>query len=315
MWSFDGCCGSGGNAIVETRSPNVRGERWPDPGGSVTPTSAHLGAYLRARRALVRPTDVAIIASRTRRVPGLRRSEVAQLAGISQEYYLRLEQGRDRRPSHQVLTAIGRALLLGPVAVEHMHRLARLDDDAPFPATASAPVLEGLTGLVDGLTDLPALVVSAEQDVLAANLLAQLVRPRLLPGSNLLFEHFSTRGRADAVAWTDDAHRAVANLRFHGDPRSARYQEVVGTLAIRDETFRSLWARHDVERQVTWPVRMRFGTSGPLDFVCHSLTVPGGSGQSLITMTAESGTAGARFLQRAKERLQTVTAPSAEHVA
>lgn len=281
----------------------------------MTAPSAHLGDYLRARRALVRPTDVAIVSSRTRRVPGLRRSEVAQLAGISQEYYLRLEQGRDRRPSHQVLTSIGRALLLDPVAVEHMHRLARLDDDSPFPVPASAPVLEGLTGLVDGLTDLPALVVSAEQDVLAANLLARLVRPRVLPGSNLLFEHFSTRGRAEAFAWADDARRAVANLRFHGDPRSPRYREVVGTLAIRDETFRSLWARHDVERSVTWPLRVHVGTSGPLDFVCHSLTVPGGTGQSLITMTAATRTAGARFLQRARERSQAEAVTDAEHVA
>ncbi|PZE95199.1 transcriptional regulator [Curtobacterium sp. MCBD17_008] len=312
MWSFDGCCGRRGDATVETRSRHVPGTACSDPGGTVTAPSAHLGDYLRARRALVRPTDVAIISSRTRRVPGLRRSEVAQLAGISQEYYLRLEQGRDRRPSHQVLAAIGRALLLDPVAVEHMHRLAKFDEqDAPYAVPAKAAVVDGLTDLVDGLTDLPALVISADQDVLAANPLARLVRPRLQPGSNVLFELFSSHGRADAVAWADDARRAVANLRFHGDPRSTRYQEVVGTLAIRDDTFRTLWARHDVERQVVWPAQIRVGTLGAVDFVCHSLAVPGPSGQSLVTLTAKAGSAGARLLQHARRRSAAAPGPAA----
>ncbi|MFJ3320133.1 MULTISPECIES: helix-turn-helix domain-containing protein [unclassified Curtobacterium] len=266
--------------------------------------TSFLGEYLRARRALVRPADVGIDSSRARRVPGLRRSEVAGLAGISQEYYLRLEQGRDRRPSHQVLGAIVRALRLDDVALEHMHRLARLDEGGPTGSTTDdgagppAPVEPALLELVDGLSGVPAMLMSAEQDVLASNTLARAIRPRLLPGTNFLFHLFTDRARAEVIDWEDDARRAVANLRFHGDPRNARHREVVGTLAIRDATFRELWARHDVEQQVTWVARIRLATAEPVELTCHSLAVPGGSGRSVMTLTAEPGTAAALALQR-----------------
>lgn len=259
-----------------------------------------LGEYLRARRSLVQPGDFGIVSARARRVPGLRRSEVANLAGISQEYYLRLEQGRDRHPSHQVLGALVRALHLNTAALEHMSRLARIDAADLNAATVigSSAIEPGLTELIDGLSDVPALLMSAEQDVLAANRLARAIRPNLLPGRNFLLEHFTDRARAESIEWEGDAQRAVANLRFHGDPRSSRFREVVGTLAVRDDTFRQLWARHDVEQQVVWGARLRLGSEGQVELICHSLLVPGGSGRTLLTLTAEPGSAAARSLRK-----------------
>src|ERR1700759_90283 len=143
-----------------------------------------LGDYLRARREQVRPEDVGLDSGPRRRVPGLRREELATLAGISADYYLRLEQGRDKHPSSQVLHALADALRLDTKATAHLHRLAGLQ------ATRSAQSLagtaaDGIDLLIDQIP-LPTIVANRYQDVLAANAIARALSPGFAPGGNFL---------------------------------------------------------------------------------------------------------------------------------
>src|ERR1700704_2655815 len=124
--------------------------------------STRLGESLRARRALVRPEDAGLPAGGRRRVPGLRREELAMLAGISVDYYLRLEQGRDQHPSAQVLDALARALRLDVKATEHLHRLAGLRA-AHSPRPVAETAADGLDQLIDQIS-LPAIVTNRYQD-------------------------------------------------------------------------------------------------------------------------------------------------------
>ncbi|MCI2420996.1 helix-turn-helix domain-containing protein [Saccharopolyspora sp. K220] len=131
--------------------------------------SNELGAYLRARRDLVKPQDIGLAMRGPRSVPGLRREEVAQLAGISAEYYLRLEQGRDQRPSPQVLDGLARALGLEAEATAYLHQLAKSSPRRHAARRRAERVPEGIRQLVLSRTDLPALVLGRYQDVLVAN--------------------------------------------------------------------------------------------------------------------------------------------------
>ena len=137
-----------------------------------------LGDYLRARREQVRPEDVGLIPGARRRVRGLRREELATLAGISSDYYLRLEQGRDKNPSAQILEALARALQLDIKGTEYLHQLASGSrTDQPVLETAA----DGLDELIDQFS-MPAIVASRYQDVLAANPIARALSPGFAPG-------------------------------------------------------------------------------------------------------------------------------------
>src|ERR1700742_3600961 len=141
-----------------------------------------LGDYLRARRGQVRPGDVGLVAGARRRVRGLRREELAMLAGISAEYYLRLEQGRDTNPSPQILDALARALQLDIKGAEYLYQLAGgslgLQPDLETAA-------DGLDVLIDQFS-MPAIIANRYQDVLAANAIARALSPGFVPGQNFL---------------------------------------------------------------------------------------------------------------------------------
>ena len=150
----------------------------------MAPKANALGDYLRARRQHVRPEDVGLVPGARRRVAGLRREELAMLAGISAEYYLRLEVGRDKNPSPQVAEALARALRLDIKATRYLHQVANPTisrwDHSVLDAAA-----EGLDQLIDQLP-FPAIVASRYQDVLAANPIAQVLSPGFAPGHNFL---------------------------------------------------------------------------------------------------------------------------------
>src|SRR5258705_7499405 len=145
-----------------------------------------IGEYLRARRELLRPEDVGLPDVDRRRVPGLRRAELAMLAGISTEYYVRLEQGRDRHPSPLVLDALARALQLDEHATAHLHQLA-----APAPRRTRRRGTEKVPAQIDALLrsldrTTPAYVTGRLMNVLAANELATTVLPLLVPRTNFV---------------------------------------------------------------------------------------------------------------------------------
>lgn len=258
-----------------------------------------LGEYLRARRALVQPQDVGIVSSTPRRVVGLRRDEVARRAGISQEYYLRLEQGRDRQPSDQVLHALGRALRLDQDAVDHMDRLVRIQtgeargDDRAIPPR----VMETLGGLLDQWTGTPAYIMDGNQDVLVVNPLARaMTGGGLVPGVNLPLAVFSPVGRALMHDWPEAAERTAATLRYGSDPRDRRLQEIVGLLSVRDAEFRRLWARHDARPYLNGALEQEVHGQGRVTLTCQTLEVPGPQRFVLTAFHAAPGTDGARAL-------------------
>jgi transcriptional regulator with XRE-family HTH domain len=208
-----------------------------------------LGAYLRARRDLVTPEQAGIPAGLNRRVAGLRREEVAMLAGISADYYLRLERGRDKNPSAQVLAALARVLRLDDVELQYLLDLAD-PPRRPRPRRRAERVPARLHHLLAAV-GVPAFVEGRAFDVLASNPLAQALSPRLRPGENrlrsLMLDPEEHEFQAD---WDAATAEFVASFRrsVREDTSDARVVELVGELSLASTRFRTLWARHDVRR-------------------------------------------------------------------
>ena len=208
-----------------------------------------LGGYLRARRALVTPEQAGFPAGANRRVPGLRREEVAMLAGISADYYLRLERGRDRNPSPQVLESLARVLHLGELEQEYLLSLAT-PRPRPQPRRKPEHVPARLHQLLASV-QIPAFVEGRAFDVLASNQLAVALSPRLQPGHNRLRSLLlDPEEQAFQQDWTRSAEGFLAAFRKSAgdDVDNPRFVELVGELALSSERFRTLWARHDVRR-------------------------------------------------------------------
>nr|WP_246314514.1 helix-turn-helix domain-containing protein [Kineococcus aurantiacus] len=228
-----------------------------------------MGEYLRARRALVTPERSGLPTGSRRRVPGLRREEVALLAGVSADYYLRLERGRDRNPSAQVLEALARVLQLDDVETQYLHDLARPRPRArtsrPRPAERVPARLHHLLAAVG----VPAFVEGRAFDVLASNPLALALSPRLAPGENRLRSLFLDPAERDfhrdweaATAEFVGAFRRSVGVGGTGADGGgdvppdlsrdlagdARVVELVGELSLASGRFRALWNRHDVRR-------------------------------------------------------------------
>jgi transcriptional regulator with XRE-family HTH domain len=208
-----------------------------------------LGSYLRARRELVTPAQAGLPPGGNRRVPGLRREEVALLAGISPDYYLRLERGRDTNPSPQVLEALARVLRLDDVERTYLLGLTAARPRSPRrkrPEIVPARVHQLLAHL-----QVPAFVEGRAFDVLAVNPMAVALNPRLQPGQNRLRSLFlDPEEQAFHQNWADAAAAFVGALRttIGDDTDNPRFVELVGELALSSQRFRTLWARHDVRR-------------------------------------------------------------------
>lgn len=257
-----------------------------------------IGEYLRARRDLLRPEDAGLPAGGRRRVPGLRREEVAMLAGISTDYYLRLEQGRDQHPSAEVLNALARVLQLDADATAHLHGLAA-------PGTrrraASRPeqVPASVRQLIDGWTSNPAYVQNKFADVLAANALVTAISPNYAPGVNILravlLDPAERELRRD---WEELTQEGVASLRaFVGpDVSNPRLTELVGELSVRSERFRQLWGRHDVQPKRSRVSRLTHPQVGELDLQSNKFLIGGMDGMVLVVFHAEPGSRSAELL-------------------
>ncbi|GLV77073.1 transcriptional regulator [Streptomyces hygroscopicus subsp. hygroscopicus] len=259
---------------------------------AVVESENKLGDYLRARRAMTAPQDVGFPDDGSRRVPGLRRDEVALLAGVSTDYYIRLEQGRERHPSDQVLQAIARALRLDDAAAAHLFRIG-LPARGPSvpPTTAVAPEL---LRLMDGMLDVPAFVVGSAQDVLAANALARELYRGFARYDNLLrmifLDPFAREFYAD---WDRAARTAVGNLRASSSqfPGDGRIERVVGELSVRSPAFATLWARYEVRPRTQEDKHFRHPRVGELHLHFEALAVTSAPGQHLSVYSAEPGSA------------------------
>jgi transcriptional regulator with XRE-family HTH domain len=255
-------------------------------------TAGRLGEYLRARRALVTPAEAGITATGRRRVPGLKRGEVATLAGISAEYYTRLEQGHDRHPSAQVLSAIARALRLDAPATAHLLELGTPAgrQRRPGPPERVAPTV---ARLLDALPLHPAYVQGRSMNILAANQLMIALSPMYRPGTNILRAAFQD-GAVDEL-YCDPENRlrnVVAALRALAGPDAGEPQlaELVSELSLTSERFRELWARHDVLPLAGRGVhQLRHPLVGELELAYDKFFLAGADRQLLVVHQAEPG--------------------------
>lgn len=265
-----------------------------------------LGEYLRARRELVRPEDAGLRVTGVRRTPGLRREEVATLAGISADYYLRLEQGRDRNPSAQVLDALARVLGLDATATAYLRSLADPSlarsrggaRGARGGRLAAERVPTGTLQLLD-MIGLPAFVENRAFDVLAANPLATALAPGMRAGENRLRTMFLGDSDVERYPdWEDQMGGMVAAFRtsIGADVDDPAITTLVGELSLGSEDFRRLWARHDVRQLAGATVRMWHPEVGELELRREKLGVGGTDGQLLVVHHAEPGSPSARAL-------------------
>lgn len=255
-----------------------------------------LSGFLRSRRDRLRPADVGLVPGPRRQTPGLRRAEVALLAGISVDYYVRLEQGRGPRPSEQVLTALGRALRLTGDEHAYLRRLTH-----PVPMTPPREVPANVLRLLERLGDVPAMVIDAGFDMVAWNrmLVALIGDPTAWPPRrrNRLRRLFDT---GDTITGNrlDLARLCVADLRAGGRyPADPAVRSLVDELRETSPEFARLWAEREVEVQRTLTKRTVHPVAGALELDCEILAVPGHE-HRLLVYTAAPGTSSAEGLRR-----------------
>ncbi|THG29362.1 helix-turn-helix domain-containing protein [Naasia lichenicola] len=256
-----------------------------------------LSEFLRARRELITPEQAGIPVLGVRRVPGLRREEVAMLSGISAEYYLRLEQGRDRNPSLQVLESIARVLQLDEHTTDYLLGLGGERPRRPRRGRREiVPV--GLAKLVASLP-YPAFVEGKYLDVLAANPLAAAISPRLASGRNRLRDVFLDAAERDLFPdWELATMGLVAGFRksVGTDIDDPRLIELVGELSLASPRFRELWARHDVGPRRGVLMRFEHPQVGELVLNREKLLVSETDGIMLVIYHPDAGSSTAEKL-------------------
>lgn len=271
--------------------------------------------FLTTRRAKLSPERVGVpMYGRKRRVPGLRREEVALLAGISVEYYTRLERGNARGVSDDVLESVGRALQLDEAEHAHLVDLVRTANSERPPRKASPqPVVRAsVRRIVDAMADLPAFVRSGRGDVLYANplfeaLFSELYRDPARPVNTARFLFLDPRARTFYPDWEAMAIELVAAL--HGEagrnPYDRALSDLIGLLSTRSEEFRVQWARHDVRFHRSGTKRMHHPLVGDITLSYERLELPGDPGLAIVTYSAEPGSLSEDRLRELREWIST----------
>ncbi|MDQ0104393.1 transcriptional regulator with XRE-family HTH domain [Paenarthrobacter nicotinovorans] len=259
--------------------------------------SAEFGKFLKIMRARLQPEDAgAQESSGSRRVPGLRREEVARLSGVSTDYYTRLEQGRNIHPSRAVLDAVARALRLD--AGEQAHMMDLLEHCAssagsPGPVQKVRPALQQL---LDAVGDVPAMVLGRRADVLECNRMAHLLFTdfSLLPAAERNLTRWLILDPAAGSLfrdWKTVAAEAVGALRMDvgRHPNDPETNQLVGELAVHSEHFRQWWAGHRVATRAAGTVRLHHPVVGDLELNFETLSLPDDPDQLLRIYSAKAG--------------------------
>lgn len=270
-----------------------------------------LGAFLRARRELITPERAGITVVGVRRVPGLRREEVAMLAGVSVEYYLRLEQGRYRNPSAQILDALARVLQLDDETTAFLHSLAEEPRPGRRRRTARETVPHGVQLLLSQLP-MPAFVEGRYLDVLAANPLAAAISPRLVAGRNRVRDVFLEPDERDLfIDYAGATEGLVASLRSSVGPDAddERLIDLVGRLSLESPRFRTLWARHDIGGRVGALIRFDHPLVGELHLHREKLIVGEARNLTMAIYHAAPGSEHADKLALLTSSLQPAALP------
>ncbi|MPY85361.1 MAG: helix-turn-helix domain-containing protein [Actinophytocola sp.] len=266
---------------------------------------AELSEFLRTRRARLTPEDVGLPRyGRQRRVPGLRREELAQLAGVSVAYYTRLEQGNGRNVSAEVLDAIARALRLTDAEHAHLTHLARPAGHKKKASPARQQVRGALRQLLDTVDTVPAYVTGRRADILAWNRTASALfgdwaelAAQERNWARLIF--LRPDYRELFVDWGSKAADVVSYLRMDAGchPDDPKLSALVGELSVKSEEFRRLWATHDVKEKGHGTKQIRHPLVGELTLSYETLRLPDDAEQSLVIYHAEPGSASAEALR------------------
>ncbi|WP_149185149.1 helix-turn-helix transcriptional regulator [Streptomyces sp. TRM49041] len=268
---------------------------------------AELSEFLRSRRARLKPEDVGLPdLGRHRRVPGLRREELALLAGVSVAYYTRLEQGNGRNVSTEVLDAIARALRLTDAERDHLVHLAKPAYKKRKRARTfrQQTVRPALRHLLDSMDSVPAFVMGQRLDILVWNRLARALFgdfSALEPEERNMARHvfLAPAARDLYVDWEAKASEVVSVLRMYAgcSPDDPRLATLVGDLSVRSPEFRSLWAAYDVQEKGHGAKRLRHPLVGELTLSYETLKLPDDHDLSLVTYTAEPDSPAAESLR------------------
>jgi transcriptional regulator with XRE-family HTH domain len=255
--------------------------------------------FLTTRRARLTPDSAGLSAGSNRRVPGLRRTEVAMLADVSIEYYSRLERGNIGGVSDSVLNAIARALQLDDAEREHLFDLARAANGSTTAVPRRKPKQwtprPGLQLALDAITAGPAFVRNGRMDVLATNSLGRAFYDHVLdePGRGNLarFNFLDERSRAFYPDWEAAADVSVAILRTEvgRDPRDKQLHDLIGELSTISEDFRTRWGVHNVRRHGSGTKNFHHHIVGDLTLTYEGLELTAEPGLSLLIYTAERG--------------------------
>lgn len=274
-----------------------------------------LREFLMTRRAKITPEQAGLIAGGRRRVSGLRREEVARLAGVSTEYYVQIERGRVSGVSDEVLHAVATALQLDDTETAHLFDLARAAGKRAGPGrTVRQPVPEGVQALLDSMVNAPAIVQNGHLDLVAANALGRALYAPVYdhtPPNLARFIFLDDHAEEIFPNWQKAADDAVALLHVEAarSPYAKAVTSLIGDLATRSEAFRTRWAAHDVKAHQRGTKLFRHPVAGELTLRFEGLAVTSAPGLTMIGYTAEAGSASAEALQLLSS---WITAPGTE---
>ncbi|WAP59731.1 helix-turn-helix transcriptional regulator [Streptomyces sp. S465] len=264
-------------------------------------TERDIRDFLASRRAKITPQQAGLPAfGGNRRVPGLRREEVALLAGVSIDYYVRLERGHIAGASEEVLDAVAHALQLDDAERAHLFDLARAAAKRPTRRTkrARGPLPDSVLRVLASMTDSPAFIRNGRLDILATNTLGRALYAPLFPDSatqtvNIARSQFLTPGGRDFFPdWEVSVHTTVALLRTEAGraPHDTELTGLIGELVTRSEEFRTAWAKHNVRLHHTGRKSFHHPAVGTLTFDFDAMELPAQPGLTLTAYTAAPGT-------------------------
>ncbi|MEY9844645.1 transcriptional regulator with XRE-family HTH domain [Streptacidiphilus sp. BW17] len=260
---------------------------------------AEVRDFLRTRRDRITPEQAGIIAGGRRRLPGLRREEVAMLAGMSSDYYAKMERGNLSGVSPEVLDALARALRLDDAETEHLHDLARAANPSPSrrrSRPAQSTIRPSLQRFLDAITGAPAWIVDQRADILATNPLARALLAPLLEdpdarNNSARFIFLSPAARTFYPQWERAADASAANLRTAAgrNPRDKALTDLIGELAARSDAFSSRWTAHDVRLHRSGTKHIHHPDVGDLEFVYEGVELPDHPGWMMYAYTSAAG--------------------------
>jgi transcriptional regulator with XRE-family HTH domain len=271
--------------------------------------------FLATRRARLTPKQAGLPDfGGSRRVPGLRREEVSLLAGVSVEYYTRIERGSARGVSEDVLASVSRALQLNEAEHQHLVDLVRIanQERPPRRPTARVEVRASLRQIVDAVSGIPAFVRNGRSDILYANrlfetLYSEMYRDPARPANAARFLFLDPRARTFYPDWETLSRDSVAALRSEAgrNPYDRALTDLVGQLSTRSDEFRTLWARHDVHLHRGGMKRFRHPLVGELTLRFESFVLPADPGLAVVMYSAEPGSPSETTLRELEEWAST----------